>query len=151
MKKSTTAKVAKPSTAVAAKPVAAVAAKKAPAKTVKKAAAAPKRTAVVEAPSEKIAVAPVTKTAPRKLVSTTISAQIDVGFGNTLFIRGEGQGLSWEAGVAMESVGDSQWSISLPSVSAPVVFKLLINDQIWSVGENFVAEPGSSLVVSPAF
>src|SRR3954466_1312984 len=40
------------------------------------------------------------RTAVEKPV-TTIQAKVDVGFGNTLTIRGQGQGLSWDQGQPM--------------------------------------------------
>jgi hypothetical protein len=39
-----------------------------------------------------------TKTVTTAKPVTTIEAKIDVGFGNNLFVRGEGPGLSWEKG-----------------------------------------------------
>ncbi len=111
------------------------------AKTVKKVAAAPlKKTA-----------APAVKASPAKPVATIIGANIDVGFGNLLYIRGEGAGLSWETGVALECVKDDFWSISLPETAKPIVYKLLINDLIWSAGPDYVADPGKKTEVSPAF
>jgi hypothetical protein len=83
--------------------------------------------------------------------STTVLAQIDVGFGNTLFVRGEGPGLSWERGVPMDCVADDKWSISLHGADKPVVFKFLVNDLTWCAGDDFVAQPGSTLTVNPAF
>ena len=95
--------------------------------------------------------APVVKAAPSTVATTKIVAQIDVGFGNTLYVRGEGSGLSWEKGVPLDCVADDQWSLSLAETSRPVVFKFLINDLTWSLGEDYVAQPGSSVVLTPAF
>jgi hypothetical protein len=83
--------------------------------------------------------------------STKITAQIDVGFGNTLYLRGDGPGLSWEKGLVLDCVADDKWSISFLDASEPVVFKFLINDQTWSLGDDFVAPPGADLTVSPTF
>jgi hypothetical protein len=41
---------------------------------------------------------PAAKVAPTTVV-TTISASFDVGFGNALYVRGEGAGLSWDKGL----------------------------------------------------
>ena len=92
----------------------------------------------------------VKKTAP-KPVLTAISARIDVGFGNTLYLRGEGPGLSWERGVVMDCEGDDKWTITLRESDRPVVFKFLVNDEVWSLGEDYVAKPGSSVVFTPLF
>jgi len=92
----------------------------------------------------------VKKTAPRPVV-TTLSARIDVGFGNTLYLRGEGPGLSWERGVVMECAGDDKWTLVLRESDRPLVFKFLVNDEVWSLGEDYVAKPGASAVFTPLF
>lgn len=94
---------------------------------------------------------PVVKTPAAAGALTTITAQIDIGFGNTLYIRGDGPGLSWEKGVVMDCVIDDKWSISLSGVGAPVVFKFLVNDLTWSAGDDYVVNPGSELAVVPTF
>ncbi|MBL9206320.1 MAG: hypothetical protein JNN01_14610 [Opitutaceae bacterium] len=81
----------------------------------------------------------------------TITALIDIGFGNQLFIRGEGAGLSWDSGLALECESDNRWSLKLPSKDGPVTFKLLVNDLTWSAGENFQVAPGGTVVVTPVF
>lgn len=150
--KKTTAKSApekKPVEKAAAKPVV----KKAPAK---KAAAAPAPVVAPAAPA-KLPAAKKPKTAAPKAVAkpapvtTTIVAVIDVGFGNSLTLRGEGPGLSWEVGVPLECVADDRWSITLPESAQPVVCKLLLNDSDWSVGDDYTVLPGSSVVLSPKF
>ena len=105
-----------------------------PAKTVKKTTA---RTAVK-------------KTAP-KVVVTTISALIDVGFGNTLYLRGEGPGLSWEKGVVMDCIADDHWSITLPESSRPIVYKFLLNDETWCAGDDLTVAPGGNASLTPEF
>lgn len=94
---------------------------------------------------------PAVKTPTWSEAQTTITAQIDIGFGNTLYIRGDGPGLSWEKGVVMDCVIDDKWSISLSGVGAPVVFKFLVNDLTWSAGDDYVVNPGSELAVVPTF
>jgi len=105
----------------------------------------------VEAPAPKPVAAPAVKAVPSALAATKIVAQIDVGFGNTLYVRGEGSGLSWETGVPLDCIADDQWALSLAETSRPVVFKFLINDLTWSLGEDYVVQPGSSVVLTPAF
>jgi len=95
--------------------------------------------------------APAIKAAPAPVVSTLIAAKIDVGFGNTLYIRGDGPGLSWEKGVPLDNVTDDNWSITLAESTSPIVFKFLINDLTWSTGEDFVSRPGSSIEHKPKF
>ncbi len=102
----------------------------------------------VELPLSAIAIMAGVKTAA---VTTTIVAAIDVGFGNSLAIRGEGPGLSWEAGVPLECSADDRWTITLPETSHPIICKFLINDITWCAGEDYTVLPGSSVVLSPTF
>lgn len=92
----------------------------------------------------------VKKTAP-KVVVTTISALIDVGFGNAIYLRGEGPGLSWEKGVRLECVADAQWTIALAESARPIVFKLLLNDETWCAGDDFTVAPGAKIELTPEF
>jgi hypothetical protein len=82
---------------------------------------------------------------------TVITAKIDIGFGNRLFLRGEGPGLSWEKGAALDCVADDRWVFSVKGAAQPIAFKFLLNDESWSVGDDFVVEPGASLAVTPLF
>ena len=82
--------------------------------------------------------------------AVTIEAKIDVGFGNTLYLRGEGLGLSWTKGVPLTCVDGKTWKWSADA-SEQMKFKLLLNDSIWSQGEDLVAAPGQKLEISPAF
>jgi hypothetical protein len=80
----------------------------------------------------------------------TIEAKIDVGFGNTLFLRGEGVGLSWTKGVPLTCLDGTTWKWT-GDVSEQVKFKFLLNDQVWSQGEDIVATPGQKVEIAPAF
>jgi hypothetical protein len=92
---------------------------------------------------------PVTS-ASAKAAVTTIDVKADVGFGNALFLRGEGSGLTWERGVPLSCVDAKTWRWSQP-VSAPVKFKVLLNDQVWSAGNDLKVDPGQKIEVAPAF
>jgi len=95
--------------------------------------------------------APPVKKPAAKTTSTKITAQLDVGFGNTLYLRGEGPGLSWDRGLAMDCVADDEWTITLSDATVPVVFKFLLNDITWCTGNDYVVEPGGTSVVTPTF
>jgi hypothetical protein len=82
--------------------------------------------------------------------TVTIEAKIDVGFGNSLYLRGEGQGLSWSQGIPLTCVDKSTWKWS-GEASDKVKFKLLLNDLVWSQGGDLVAAPGERVEVAPAF
>ena len=92
--------------------------------------------------------APVTETTNAKL--TTIDVKLDVGFGNAVFLRGEGGGLTWERGVPLVCVDAKTWRWAAEA-KAPVTFKLLINDKIWSAGSDLTVAPGQKLEVAPEF
>jgi hypothetical protein len=102
-----------------------------------------------QAASPEPVAAPAVKTTPP--APTTITAVIDIGFGNSLWLRGDGPGLSWEKGVRMECVADDQWTITLGEVTSPVLFKVLVNDLSWSAGDDYVVQPGEKLVIKPTF
>jgi membrane protein involved in colicin uptake len=129
-----------------------VVAKKAPAKKkapVKKA-STPKKPATKKAPVKKAA-AP-KKAAPKKAASqTNIIARVDVGFGNTLYVRGEGAGLSWEKGTALKNITPYEWGFASKKGSGPVTFKFLINDILWAEGEDLTVAAGGKSVSSPTF
>ncbi len=128
---------------------------KSTAKTIKSPAPAT-ATAFAPAPAPKITRVPRVKkdsaavpAAP--VVPTVITARIDVGFGNTLYLRGDGPGLSWNKGVALACAEEAAWTISLANAVRPVVFKFLINDETWSRGDDYTLLPGTAVEVSPTF
>jgi hypothetical protein len=94
-------------------------------------------------------------TAPRAKKSaaseTAVVANVDVGFGNRLFIRGDAPGLSWERGTLMECVNHDIWQWTTAKATAPFACKLLLNDENWSHGEDFQVAPGERKEVRPSF
>ena len=93
---------------------------------------------------------PAVKAAPTVVV-TTIAANYDVGFGNALYLRGEGPGLSWDKGLRLDCAADTLWTISLGESARPFEFKFLINDETWSTGENYTVVSGGSVPLPPTF
>jgi hypothetical protein len=79
-----------------------------------------------------------------------IEAKIDVGFGNGLYLRGEGHGLSWDKGIPLLCIDNSTWAWSGES-PGKLKFKLLLNDTVWAKGEDLVAGPGERVALSPSF
>lgn len=112
-------------------------------------AAAKSTTAAKPAPAPKPAAAS-PKSTTTTTTTTTIEVKIDVGYGNAVYLRGQGSGLNWERGVPLSCVDGATWRWSQP-VSTPVTFKVLLNDQVWSTGGDLVVEPGQKLEVSPSF
>lgn len=139
-----------------------VVAKKAPAKktTAAKKVFTPKKVATKKAPVKKTATpkkvatkkAPVKKSvAPKQTAAQArIIARVDVGFGNTLYVRGEGAGLSWKKGTALTNVTPYEWALS-SSKKGKVIFKFLINDELWAEGENITLQAGRESISSPTF
>jgi hypothetical protein len=82
---------------------------------------------------------------------TIIQAKLDVGFGNSLFIRGQGGGVSWDKGCSLDCVDGPAWIWSTKQAKDKVVFKLLLNDQVWAKGEDVVVEAGQKIEIVPVF
>jgi hypothetical protein len=91
---------------------------------------------------------PVTKATSAAM--TTIDVKADVGFGNAVYLRGEGSGLTWDRGVQLSCVDGKTWRWS-QRVAAPITFKVLLNDQVWSSGQDLKVAPGQKIEISPAF
>lgn len=84
---------------------------------------------------------------------TKIIAKVDIGYGNTLYLRGEGAELgAWDKGIPMENTGGDEWSWSTNAAgSQTLTFKFLINDQTWSSGDNFTVAAGETATLTPSF
>lgn len=156
-KKTTTKKAVKK--VAAKKAVKTVAAKKTPAKKApaKKAVKTVKAVAAKKAPVAKKAApvakkaAPAKKAAAKKVEKTSIIARVDVGFGNSLYLRGQGAGLSWDQGVQLDNVSPYEWTFSSTQAKGEVTFKFLINDEIWADSENITLAKGGTSISSPVF
>jgi hypothetical protein len=82
---------------------------------------------------------------------TLVEARLELGPGNTLFIRGEGEGLSWHEGTPLKNIAPGTWTWYSPRPSCPITFQLLLNDLVWAKGQDLVLEPGGRLEVAPDF
>lgn len=131
------------------------------AKTTKKKSVAAAETNGVSATAP-LTVAPVQTTAPTKPASaskpaptangkTKIIARADVGYGNALYVRGEGPGLSWNHGIPMKCITNDQWELDITEASRPVSFKVLLNDATWCTGPDNTVDSGATATVSPEF
>ena len=140
-----------PAKAEAPKPAATAAPAKAEAPKPAAKLAATKATKATKAPASP---AKATATAKKSIDSTAtvVVAKYDVGFGNKLFIRGEGAGLSWETGVEMKNVENDVWVWTNNDLKkGAVACKFLINDDVWSTGENLFVPAGETSTVFPNF
>ncbi len=89
--------------------------------------------------------------ASRRPVVTTITARINVGFGNALHLRGEGPGLSWDRGVPMECIAADLWRLNLGESARGYTFKVLVNDLTWNSGPDYTVASGGVVNVTPVF
>lgn len=114
----------------------------------------PKRKAPTKkkAPSKKKSSSAATKGAPAVPPLTRIEAHVDVGFGNKLYIRGEGASLNWDKGTSMKCESANCWSwTTRKAPKRGITYKLILNDETWAHGEDHSVEAGSISVSSPTF
>ncbi len=68
---------------------------------------------------------------------TTIIVKYDCGYQNTLTIRGNGcPSLSWEMGTSMHNVKSNEWVWETDETFEAIYFKVLINDELFELGED---------------
>ncbi|MDI6884390.1 MAG: alpha-amylase family glycosyl hydrolase [Hadesarchaea archaeon] len=84
---------------------------------------------------------------------TTIKVHYDVGYGNTIYIRGSREPLSWDVGLqAVWTEGNIWvWETNLIPAGETFEFKPLINDTTWSAGANYTGTGGQVNDVTPTF
>lgn len=83
--------------------------------------------------------------------STQIYVYYDVGYPNGLFIRGKGAGLNWDKGQAMQNAGPDLWIWESKTSFSECEFKVLINDEVYEIGENHKIAYGSKVQYTPRF
>ena len=103
------------------------------------------------APAPKPAPTAIPAAKPARKPVTVVKAKVNVGFGNTVYIRGQGCGLSWDKGVPLVCLDASSWVWSTDKANEKIAFKLLINDQVWAQGTDLVAAPGEQVEAAPVF
>jgi hypothetical protein len=114
----------------------------------RKSTVAPKIKAPAAPQPDAPAPAPVTKPKGGRI---TIIANVDVGFGNSLYVRGDEPFLHWAKGTALGNVSGNKWEIVLTGIDRPFEFKFLLNDSGWSKGGNYTVSPGDTITLTPAF
>ncbi len=113
------------------------------------AAATPKAAPPASVPSAPARKLPASMPPPKK--QNRIIAHINVGWGNALYLRGDGGGLCWDLGVPMACLTDSQWVWTYPEDHAPREIKFLLNDTVWEAGPNHVILFQETSVYEPRF
>lgn len=91
--------------------------------------------------------APKTHSGPK----TRITLNIDVGFSNALYLRGQGANLSWDKGILLKNIKADEWvwETNVPFTSCE--FKVLVNDVTYEVGQNHTLTCGASICYTPQF
>ncbi|MFP4674096.1 MAG: hypothetical protein ACLFO5_05850 [Opitutales bacterium] len=141
-----TKKVSVKKTASKKTPVKKSAAKK---KTAKKAASS---TGSVKKKATKKTTTGSTRSAPSpQATKTTVIARVDAGFGNGLYVRGDGAELNWDQGILMRNISPYEWRFETTQANTGMIFKFLINDDVWAEGENLSVAAGGTSVSSPTF
>jgi hypothetical protein len=100
--------------------------------------------------SAKKTAAPAVKKTVAKKPPTIITVHANIGFGNTLYLRGDGPGLNWDKGVPLDCLSDDKWSLNIEHTT-PFIFKVLLNDLVWCAGDDYIAAPGASMDITPDF
>jgi hypothetical protein len=82
---------------------------------------------------------------------TLVEAKVEVRLGNAIYIRGQGDGLSWDKGQPLIPGFGGRWIWKTSKAKGKVLFKLLLNDTIWAKGEKIGVEAGKMIEVVPVF
>jgi len=82
---------------------------------------------------------------------TIVEAKVEVGLGNALYIRGQGDGLSWDKGQPLSPGFGGSWIWKTNKAKGKVLFRLLLNDEIWAKGEDGGVDAGKMIEVVPVF
>lgn len=82
---------------------------------------------------------------------TEIFVKCSVPFGHNLFIRGSGNGLSWEKGLPLTQIDEETWVFRSKDPLGEMGYKFLFDDEIWEEGENRCLTQGHEEISSPKF
>jgi hypothetical protein len=100
-------------------------------------------------PEESKQAKPAGKPSPDGRTRLTVTSYI--GIGNKLHIRGEGAGLSWNKGVALQFVSIGRWRWETDKATEPVAFKIYKNDRLEAPNGEITLLPGTELEISATF
>ena len=89
------------------------------------------------------------------LKKARIIVKCDAGFGNKLFIRGNGPGMSWERGTELRNIDKETWIFEtqndLSSFEYKVCKVLFNHAEIWETGHNHKTEWNKKQEIFPKF
>ena len=87
----------------------------------------------------------------RNHTTTRVTIKFDVGFGNSLYIRGKGAGLSWDKGILLKNLKTDEWIWETDLPFTQCEFKVLINDKEFELGDNHLLSQGATIQFAPKF
>jgi len=93
------------------------------------------------------ATAPETRKGPK----TRVVVKYDVGFHNTIYLRGKGLNLNWDKGTPLKNVKPDEWVWETETPFTTCEFKALINDKRYEQGENHTLTCGATVQYTPKF
>jgi hypothetical protein len=82
---------------------------------------------------------------------TVVEARLQVPPGGCLYIRGQGDGLSWTSGQRLNRGFGGSWIWLSPKAKGRVRFRLLLNDCIKAKGRDLIVAAGKLIEVAPVF
>ncbi len=82
---------------------------------------------------------------------TRIIVKYDVGFNNSVYLRGDGADLCWDRGIMLKNVKSDEWIWETNVPFNKCEFKVLINDRQYELGENHRLLCGTSFEYTPNF
>ncbi len=85
--------------------------------------------------------------------TTTVYAKYDVGWGNSMYIRGDTHPLNWNSGIQMTNVSSDTWMWQTTDIPKDQKFecKVLINDNRWATNSNWWVYGGQTIDIFPNF
>ena len=83
--------------------------------------------------------------------ATRLLATAYIGIGNKLYVRGDGPGLSWDKGVAMQFVSIGKWGWATHDATAPIRVKLYKNDDLACLTGEIHLAPGRHVEATALF
>lgn len=80
-----------------------------------------------------------------------IVIRYDVGFNNTIYLRGTGPNLGWDKGTLLKNTSPDEWVWETDLPFEVCEFKVLVNDKDYENGENHLMKCGSTISYTPKF
>ncbi|MEQ1572005.1 MAG: endonuclease/exonuclease/phosphatase family protein, partial [Myxococcota bacterium] len=88
---------------------------------------------------------------PPAVGTTRFVAEVDVGFGAWVAVRGDAGPLSWDRGWWAAPTAPDRWELVVPSPSGPFAYKALRDEVDWEQGDDHLGEPGVEQRWTPVF